>query len=589
MCEAHDAAMGHIWGHLQEEFRARHGHAGFPVVHEDAEACKIITDKLKKTPVLVSSRLFGCLAAADARSACSAEQAWHTLRLKAVRHCQPERLDVEPYPTIVRVLEASVGKVHPLPKLKLVSTRVLDEVSVLDYGSLVAFELKGFEAVGQAHLCGTYEECRNCLGHGRPIFRKRGGSSGDLYIFWTNGWLLSGMPLEYLHRCTYPGRSAECLHQNWWGESCCDWRVWDGCAWNACTTTVKPVGSSRTGRMKQSELILNALAIKDLLQPSSSENRKGWVIRLFNMLFDAVLHDFKHVAKLQLPPAIEREAQESLMGEMMDLDLHTFQRHVDKLLGVDRASVIRGRLTEWLEGDSDEEDADDPVEQHARKLIREQIELGVLRVNPKYNDSLAWVGDAVLDASLGLLGVESGLRPRELDQLRQRLFCTKRMGCDVSALGWKRIREAAERREQRVGELTMEQKAELTRIYDRILSNATVPRAEDPVREHSFLSEIRMSVKEARASASNIALRTREWLDYSDGGSYAKKTEPTAGNDVTYIPKLVVCHGFLHGTCRHGAVRTCGKAHPCKFFQRSACKHGSSCRFDHVSCPEIAW
>ena len=344
MCEAHDAAMGHVWGHLQEEFQARHGNAGFPVVHEDAEACKIITDKLKKTPVLVSSRLFDCLAAADAKWACSAEQAWHTQRLKAVRHCQPERLDVEPYPTIVRVLEASVGKVHPLPKLKLVSTSVLDEVSVLDYGGLVAFELTGFGAAGRARVCGTYEECRNCLGHGKPIFKKRGGSSGDLYIFWTNGWLLCDGPLEYLHRCTSPKRYASCLHQNWWAESCCDWRVWDGCAWNVCIITIKPVGSSRTGRMKQSKLILNALAIKDLLQPSSSKNRKGWVIRLFSMLFDAVLHDFKHVAKLQLPPAIERQAQESLMGQMMDLDLHTFQRHVDKLLGVDRASVIRRGL-----------------------------------------------------------------------------------------------------------------------------------------------------------------------------------------------------------------------------------------------------
>eukprot|EP00439_Symbiodinium_sp_Y106_P077235 s60_g16.t1 len=389
-------------------------------------------------------------------------------------------------------------------------------------------------------------------------------------------------------RCTAPNRCASCPHQNWWAESCCDWLVWDGCVWHACTITIKPVGSRRNGRMKQSKLILNALAIKDLLQPSSSENRKYWVIRLFNTLFDAVLHDFKHVAKLQLSPAIEREAQESLMRQILDLDHHTFQKHVDKLLGVDRASTIRRRLTGWLEGASDDEDTDDPVEQQARKLIREQIELGVLRVNPKYNDSLAWVGDAVLDASLGLLGVESGLPPRELDQLRQRLFCTKRMGCDVSALGWKRIREAAERREQRVGELTMEQKAELTRIYDRILSNATVPIAEDPTQERSFLSEIRMSVKEARTSASNIALRTGELQDYDDGASYTSNTGPTAGNDVAYTPKLVVCRGFLRGTCRHGPVRTCGKAHPCKFFQQGACKHGSHCRFDHVSCPEIA-
>ena len=166
------------------------------MVHEDTEACKIITDKLKKTPVLISSRLFGCLAAADAKWACSAEQAWHAKRLKAVRHCPPECLDVEPYPTIVRVLEASVGKVHPLPKLRLVSTRVLDEVSVLDYAGLAAFELMGFEAAQREDLCGIYEECRNCLGHGKPIFKKRGESSRDLYIFWTNGWLLC----DPLHR-----------------------------------------------------------------------------------------------------------------------------------------------------------------------------------------------------------------------------------------------------------------------------------------------------------------------------------------------------------------------------------------------------
>ncbi|CAE7563406.1 ywqA [Symbiodinium sp. CCMP2456] len=284
--------------------------------------------------------------------------------------------------------------------------------------------------------------------------------------------------------------------------------------------------------MKQSKLILNAAAIRGLLHPSRNEHGKRgsastWVVRFFNTLFDTVLQDFIHVAKLQVSAAGERESREALMKEMMDLDLHTFQRHVDKLHGVDRASTVRRRLTAWLEGESDEEGTGDQVEQQARQLIREQIDLGVLRVNPKYNDSLAWVGDAVLDASLGLLGVESGLRPRELDQLRQRLFCTKRMGCDVSALGWKRIREAAERREQRVGELTIEQRAELTQIYDRILSNATVPRTEDPTRERSFMSEIRMSVKEARTSASNIAVRTSEWQDYGDGGWYASKTEPT--------------------------------------------------------------
>ena len=38
------------------------------------------------------------------------------------------------------------------------------------------------------------------------------------------------------------------------------------------------------------------------------------------------------------------------------------------------------------------------------------VEAGVLRVNPLHNDSLAWLGDTALEAFLGLLGVDAGLK-----------------------------------------------------------------------------------------------------------------------------------------------------------------------------------
>ena len=619
MCDSHKSPMSHVWEQLTQEFRTRHGLEGFPVINEDEETWAIISDKLKRKPVLISGKLFRCLAAAqNAKWTCSAKQTWLAIRLKAVHQCTSENPDFEPFQTVVRVLKAAVSQICPLPPLKLVNASELDDVSVLFCPGEIALDLTGFEHVGREELCGVYKECKKISGNGKPVFEN--AEDPDLHIFWTSRyWVLSDEPLELLHRSNNPCRYASCSEQDWWVKKNCFWEVFSGGIFQSCSVAIQKPGSSAAGPMKKSKLFLNRNAIDRLLSASTGESGKETnasavsVVRIFNRLFDAVLQDYKDAAKIQVSASEEQTARERLMQEMMLLDRRKFQRHIDRLRGIDRDAARRKRLTAWLlctESEGSEEETD-PEEEEVRRRIQEQIDLGVLKLNQRRSDSLAWVGDTILDASLGVFGVENGLQPRQLDQLRQKLFCAERMGCSARGLGRKRIREAAEFREQQVGKLTMEQKSTLMSTFKKILGSATVPLEHQPQQECSFLTEITQSIHKASSSTDR-----RDWHDsparqaamMADVRAHAAKAhgcasawcdssldgEQTLEDDDKVTEKKssserAICDAVLQGRCHHDMNRQCGKSHPCKFFQRGSCKYGSHCRFDHVSCPQSAW
>ena len=618
MCDSCSSSMGHVWEALAEEFKARHRMKGFPVVYEDGETLDIITRKLKRDPVLISGKLFGCLAATESASyARSARQTWLEMRMKAIRDCSTESADLEPFQTITRVVMASLSDFYALPQVELVNASQLDDISVLYCPGAVAFELSGFENV-QQHLCGIYKLCKGFVGNGKPVFRKV--SEPVYHIFWTSRtWVISDAPLEILHRCASPIRNAQCSEQLWWAKQLCYWEVWSGSMWQTCLITASPITDFKSGRkkkVKKAKLFLNMHAIKKLLSPTGESSNPAHAsatsfVRIFSRVFDAVLQDVKDEARCQISQSQEQDARERLMQEMMLLDRRKFQRHIDRLNGIERDAVRRKRLTAWLLCDSSDgsEEETDPEEEEVRRRIQEQIDLGILQLNLRRSDSLAWVGDTILDASLGVFGVERGLQPKELDQLRQKLFCAERMGCSARGLGRKRIREAAEFREQQVGKLAMEQKSALMSTFTKILGSATVPLEKRPMQECSFLTEITRSIHKASSSTDphdwhNSSARqavmiadTRahaakahgcapHWRDSSRCWGESSEDDKVAEKQSTI--GRAICDDFLQGRCHHGMNRQCGKAHPCKFFQRGSCKHGSHCRFDHVSCPQLA-
>ena len=121
-------------------------------------------------------------------------------------------------------------------------------------------------------------------------------------------------------------------------------------------------------------------------------------------------------------------------------DCDVFQGAIDKLHGLSHRDYRTGttkRLTKFLLSDGCDSEDEFPlgsVERQVRELLKEQIQLGVLHVNQPHNDSLSCVGVTNYIGRLPWkIGFEKHVRPLELDCLRQKLFCTKLLGCDARA------------------------------------------------------------------------------------------------------------------------------------------------------------
>lgn len=584
ICDGWGSPMDHVCSALVEQFRLEHGSDAFPLIRSDSDTRKIITDKLKKTPVEVNDKLFGCLSASDTSGfQCSAQHEWHKIRLKAMKSRTPAVQILEPFDTIFKIIRKSFTDTileHGFPKIQLVDTSILEEVAVLDCLSTAKFELAGFDMAGREDLNGVYSECVSKGSvNGRPIFEH---AKSDNHIVWTtSGWLLTNQSLNTVRRSTCPKASATCPEPMWWTKQVSIWRTWShrDQVWASAVVKNSTRETSHAERIRQMVLYLNRSVLKQQLHTAATKDTNDRCrnpsncICAFTTVFEAVLADLRDIAKIQMTDVQVQAARQLLMYELLALDRRAFQNSVDRLHGVDQKSKATRNLTRWLQSGL-EEDGDDgspepscEAERHARDLIKEQVELGVLRVNPDHSSSLAWVGDTILDAFLGLAGVDAGLRPRVLDKLRQRLFCSRRMGCDARG-GKRQVREASEQREKVVGDLAMKVKSKLVQLLQRILDQAMLPSEKPPHREVAFSAEIKRCIEAAMTGPC-------EWEN--------RQLEKQAGREA--------CWYFVHGRCTAGPA--CYRAHPCKFFRRGRCTKGDACRFyhgkvssSHCSCSE---
>ncbi|CAE8696136.1 unnamed protein product, partial [Polarella glacialis] len=214
-----------------------------PLVREDAETKAIITDKLKLEPIHVSDKLFGCLAASPVEGfQCSAKQVWHEKRLDAARKSSPVDSDHELFQIIITVIQKSFEHISPFPRVKLVSTSVLDEVSVLDCGRPAQFNLSGFDMADRSDLNGVYTENTRESVNGKSIFE---ATSINYRIAWKDGkWLLSNEELHVIRRHSNIPKAAECCESMWWTKKCCSWRTWSGTSWGGCMVNNNPIGES---------------------------------------------------------------------------------------------------------------------------------------------------------------------------------------------------------------------------------------------------------------------------------------------------------------------------------------------------------